>query len=154
MPHSNLTILLSVTGDPYQFNRITLNYRCSLPIKPYYCQLQVFHTNFRPLEWTVPGREDNMCYGKLICLIQDDVSIVNPIILINVTYNLVLADKMSAINSLLSLNIKENRIQLKEKVRLELERGLTKDHILNKEDKVLLRKFYLKIKKEFENIDN
>ena len=89
-----------------------------------------------------------------VFLIKLSSILIAIIILINVTYNLVLADKMNAINSLLSLNIKENRIQLKEKVRLELERGLTKDHILNKEDKVLLRKFYLKIKKEFENIDN
>ena len=76
------------------------------------------------------------------------------IILINVSYNLILADKMAAINSLLLLNQKENRILLKDKIRHEIENGLSKDQILEKEDKELLYKFYLKLKKEFENIDN
>ena len=53
-----------------------------------------------------------------VFLIKLSSILIAIIILINVTYNLVLADKMNAINSLLSLNIKENRIQLKEKVRL------------------------------------
>ena len=80
--------------------------------------------------------------------------VVAIIIIINITYNLLLADKIEALNSLLLLNKKENRLQLKEKIRIELERGLTKDQILNKEDKELLYKFYLKLKKEFQNIDN
>ena len=80
--------------------------------------------------------------------------VVAIIIIINITYNLLLADKVEALNSLLLLNKKENRLQLKEKIRIELERGLTKDQILNKEDKELLYKFYLKLKKEFQNIDN
>ncbi|CAK9295272.1 unnamed protein product [Gordionus sp. m RMFG-2023] len=28
--------------------------------------IEVYHTSFKPLEWTIPGREDNACYGKLI----------------------------------------------------------------------------------------
>lgn len=73
------------------------------------------------------------------------------IIIINVTYNLILADKMEAINYLLFLNKKENRIQLKNKVRLEIERSLSKEQILDKEDRILLYKFYLKLKEEFQN---
>ena len=61
---------------------------------------------------------------------------------------------MESINNLLFLNKKENRVQLKDKIRLEIERGLSKDQILNKEDKKLLYKFYLKLKKEFQNIDS
>eukprot|EP01006_Ploeotia_vitrea_P031431 TRINITY_DN63758_c0_g3_i1.p1 TRINITY_DN63758_c0_g3~~TRINITY_DN63758_c0_g3_i1.p1 ORF type:complete len:507 (-),score=82.78 TRINITY_DN63758_c0_g3_i1:277-1797(-) len=30
--------------------------------------LEVYHTNFTPLEWTLPGREDTACYCKLVCL--------------------------------------------------------------------------------------
>tara|TARA_B100001063_G_C16733624_1_gene540734 strand:- start:1055 stop:1345 length:291 start_codon:yes stop_codon:yes gene_type:complete len=87
-------------------------------------------------------------------LIKLSSIVIAIIILINVSYNLILADKMAAINSLLLLNEKENRILLKDKIRREIESGLSKDQILEKEDKELLYKFYLKLKKEFENIDN
>lgn len=29
--------------------------------------IEVFHTNIWPLEWTVPGKDNNICYAKLIC---------------------------------------------------------------------------------------
>ncbi|XP_065910410.1 thioredoxin reductase 1, cytoplasmic-like [Dysidea avara] len=29
--------------------------------------IEVYHTYFKPLEWTVAAREDNTCYGKLVC---------------------------------------------------------------------------------------
>lgn len=34
--------------------------------------IEVFHARFTPLEWTVPGRADNACYIKLICLLPDE----------------------------------------------------------------------------------
>ena len=76
------------------------------------------------------------------------------IIIINVTYNLILADKLESINSLLQLNKKENIEQVKNKVRLEIERGIKKDKILNEEDKILLYKLYKKLRKEFSEIEN
>ena len=76
------------------------------------------------------------------------------IVVINVTYNLIFADKLENINKLLLLNKKENIESLKDKVRSELKQGLEKDQILNKEDKVLIYKFYLKIKNEFKDIEN
>jgi thioredoxin reductase (NADPH) len=30
--------------------------------------IQVYHSTFTPLEWTVPHRETNACYAKLICV--------------------------------------------------------------------------------------
>jgi len=42
---------------------------------------------------------------------------------------------------------------LKEKLRNELTDGLNKEHMIAEEDKILLYKIYLKIKKEFENLD-
>ena len=68
------------------------------------------------------------------------------IVVINVTYNLIFADKLENINKLLLLNKKENIESLKDKIRSELKQGLEKDQILNKEDKILIYKFYLKIK--------
>ena len=34
--------------------------------------LQVYHTHFKPLEYTVAEREDNACYVKVICNLQDN----------------------------------------------------------------------------------
>ena len=76
------------------------------------------------------------------------------IVIINVTYNLIFADKLENINKLLLLNKKENIESLKDKIRSELKQGLEKDQILNKEDKMLIYKFYLKIKNEFKDIEN
>ena len=75
------------------------------------------------------------------------------IIIINVTYNLIFAEKLENINKFLTINNKENIDGLKDKVRLELEKGLNKENIFNEKDKVLLYKFYLKVKKEFKDID-
>lgn len=36
--------------------------------------MQVYHTYFTPLEYTVAKRGDNTCYAKLICNKQDNVS--------------------------------------------------------------------------------
>ncbi|XP_052780440.1 thioredoxin reductase 1, cytoplasmic-like [Mya arenaria] len=38
--------------------------------------IEVYHTNFHPLEWTVAQRENNACYAKLICLIPDDMRVI------------------------------------------------------------------------------
>ena len=76
------------------------------------------------------------------------------IVVINVPYNLIFADKLENINKLLLLNKKENIESLKDKIRSELKQGLEKDQILNKEDKILIYKFYLKIKNEFKDVEN
>ena len=75
------------------------------------------------------------------------------IVIINVTYNLIFAEKLENINKLLSLNNKENIELIKDKIRLEMKKGLLNDKIMNEEDKVLLYKFYLKIKNEFQEVE-
>ena len=74
------------------------------------------------------------------------------IIIINVTYNLIFADKLENINKLLQLNDKENIEEVKNKIRLEIKKGLEKDKIMSEEDKILFYKFYKKIKREFSEI--
>jgi len=64
------------------------------------------------------------------------------IIVINISYNLLLAEKIE------SLSNKENIEIFKNKIRSEIKSGLNKDKILNEEDKQLILKFYLKIKNE------
>ena len=75
------------------------------------------------------------------------------IVVINVTYNLIFAEKLENINKLLSLNKKENIELVKDKIRLEMKRSLLKEKIINEEDKVLFYKFYLKIKNEFQEVE-
>jgi len=76
------------------------------------------------------------------------------IIIINVTYNLILADKIENLNAILSLNKKENIEQVKNKIRMEISKGLKKDKILQDEDKKLLIDLYNKLKKEFETLES
>merc|ERR1719231_741467 len=38
--------------------------------------IEVFHTYFKPLEWTIPHRGDNACYCKLICNKADSMRVV------------------------------------------------------------------------------
>ena len=68
------------------------------------------------------------------------------IIVINVSYNLIIVEKLKNLSS------KENIQQITDKIRSEIKSGLDKDKILNEEDKMLLYKFYLKLKNEFDEI--
>ena len=75
------------------------------------------------------------------------------IIAFNIIFNLIFADKLENLSQLLSLDKKANIDQVKDKLRSEIKKGLDKDYILNKEDKILLYKFYIKIKNEFKEIE-
>ena len=75
------------------------------------------------------------------------------VIIINITYNLIFARQFENINKLLSLNNKESIELIKDKIRFEIKKGLSKDKIMNDEDKILFYKFYLKIKNEFQEIE-
>ena len=85
-----------------------------------------------------------------IKLIGITISIV---IIINITYNLIFAEKFENINKLLQLDNKENIEKMKDKIRFEIKKGLAKDKILNEEDKMLLYQLYLKVKNEFKEIE-
>ena len=69
------------------------------------------------------------------------------VVVINVSYNLIIAERLEKFGS------KENIELIKNKIRSEIKSGLDKDKILNEEDKVLLYKFYLKLKNEFDEIE-
>ena len=75
------------------------------------------------------------------------------IVIINITYNLIFAEKLENINKLLTINNKENIEQIKNKIRIEIKNGLSKDKIFNEEDKMLLYQLYLKIKNKFKKIE-
>ena len=69
------------------------------------------------------------------------------IVVINVSYNLII------VGNLENLSSKKNIEQIKDKIRSEIKSGLEKDKILNEEDRILLYKFYLKLKNEFNEIE-
>ena len=51
------------------------------------------------------------------------------------------------------MNKKENREQIKNKLRAEIKEGLNKENIFNQEDRLLLYELYIKIKNEFDKIE-
>jgi hypothetical protein len=75
------------------------------------------------------------------------------IIVINTTYNLIFADKLEAFNKLFNITNKSNLETAKDKIRIEIDRGLSKDNILKKEDAILLKKLLIKIKKELDEAE-
>ena len=65
----------------------------------------------------------------------------------------IFAEKFESINKLLTLSDKDSVEVIKNKIRSEMKKGLLKDKIINDEDKILFYEFYLKVKKEFQEIE-
>ena len=66
------------------------------------------------------------------------------IVIINVFYNIFLADKLDVLSKLSNLD-KNTAEMIKDKLRSELKSGLEKDRILSDEDAILIKKFIEKI---------
>ena len=75
------------------------------------------------------------------------------VIVINLLINLIFAERLEKIDKLLYLDKSKARNEFKQKIRNEISDGLKKENMIAEEDKKLLYKLYLKIKKEFENLD-
>ena len=69
------------------------------------------------------------------------------IIIINVFYNVFLADKLDILSKLSSLD-KETAEIIKDKIRSEIKSGLEKEQVLSEEDALLIKKFFNKISAE------
>ena len=78
---------------------------------------------------------------------------ISIIVIINVSLNVLFSDKLDKLNKIFSLGEKENMETLKDKIRLELSKGIEKEKLLTDEDKILLIKFYKKIEKEIKNTE-
>jgi len=74
-------------------------------------------------------------------------------IIINMTYNLVIADKLEIVSKIMSFSDIRVRKEMREEFRDIVKESLNKEQILNKEDKIILFNLYNKIKKEFEEIE-
>ena len=80
-----------------------------------------------------------------IFLIKVIVVVIAIILIINSTYNLIFASKIEPLFQIL------NKPRIENKIREELSRALEKDKIFYEEDRMLLKKLYIKLKKEFES---
>ena len=74
------------------------------------------------------------------------------IIIINILFNLVISNIKYA-DILLSLEDREVRRIQADKIRKNLNNLLVKDEIIKKEDRVILYKFYQKLKSEFKDLE-
>ena len=75
------------------------------------------------------------------------------VIAINLIFNLIFAERLEKIDKILLLNKSEFREEMKMKIRKELNKGLNKKNSIAEEDKIILYKFYLKLRKEFQDLD-
>ena len=75
------------------------------------------------------------------------------IIIINLVFNILLGERLEKIDKIISLGDSSTRNDVKLKIRSELNKGLDKENIFSKEDKVLIYKIYKKIQKEFEDLE-
>ena len=75
------------------------------------------------------------------------------IIIVNLIFNLIFTERLEKIDKILLLSKKQSRIEAQEKIREEIKKGLNKKNLISEEDKILLYKLYLKLKKEFQNLD-
>ena len=68
-------------------------------------------------------------------------------------FNLIFAERLEKLDKVLQLDESKMRNEFRQKIRQELSNGLEKENMISKEDKILFYKLYLKIKKEFEDLD-
>ena len=75
------------------------------------------------------------------------------VFVINILFNLIITDKFKSVGLLLSIDKLETRRELGNKIRDDIEQILKKEHIIKKEDKLLIYKLYQKVKSEFKDIE-
>tara|TARA_Y100000590_G_C15706195_1_gene1008721 strand:- start:209 stop:487 length:279 start_codon:yes stop_codon:yes gene_type:complete len=76
------------------------------------------------------------------------------IVVLNVVYNLFVAENINKINGILSLSETSKRIELRDKVRSEIREALKKDNIFAKEDIKILLQLFKKIQNEFQTVSD
>ena len=69
------------------------------------------------------------------------------VIVINLLFNLIFAERLEKLDKILLLDKSKMRNEFRQKIRQELSSGLEKENMIAEEDKILLYKLYLKIKK-------
>ena len=85
-----------------------------------------------------------------IKLISVSISII---IIINVIFNLVLAERLEKVDKIFSIFEYQDRKNIKNNILSELEKSLEKEEIIDKNDKLIILKLYNKINKEFKELE-
>ena len=67
------------------------------------------------------------------------------VVVINLLFNLIFSERLEKMDKIFSLD--------RNKIRSELSKGLNKENMIAEEDKIILYKLYLKIRREFEDLD-
>ena len=75
------------------------------------------------------------------------------ILIINFLFNVIISDRLEGIDKILSISERDARFEIRNQIREEIEKSLSKENLISEQDKILLFKLYLKIKKEFKNLD-
>jgi len=78
---------------------------------------------------------------------------ITVIIVVNLIFNILLGERLEKIDKIMSLGDSTSREEVRKKIRSELNKGLKKDYIFLEEDRILINKIYLKIKKEFSELE-
>jgi len=98
----------------------------------------------------ITSRSQKSLMSFFIKLISISIAVF---IIVNLIFNIIFAERLEKIDKILLLNNNQFRHEIKEKIKNELTDSLNKENILYEEDKILLYKIYLKLKKEFEALD-
>ena len=88
--------------------------------------------------------------GFFIKLISISIAVI---FVFNLIFNLFFSERLEKIDKVFSLDKRQSRLEVQEKIREEIKKGLNKENLISEEDKVLLYKLYLKLEKEFQNLD-
>ena len=75
------------------------------------------------------------------------------ILIINFLFNMILSERLDKIDQILNLNDRDTRFEIRNQIRKEIEKSLSKENLISEQDKILLFKLYLKINEEFKNLD-
>ena len=75
------------------------------------------------------------------------------IVVVNLMFNLIFAERLEKIDKILLLNKSNFRNEFKDKLREEISGSLEKENLIYEEDKILLYKLYQKLQKEFQDIE-
>ena len=75
------------------------------------------------------------------------------ILIINFLFNMILSERLDKIDQILNLNDRDTRFEIRNQIRKEIEKSLSKENLISEQDKILLFKLYLKTKEEFKNLD-
>ena len=88
--------------------------------------------------------------GFFIKLISISIAVI---FVFNLIFNLFFSERLEKIDKVFSLDKRQSRLEVQEKIREEIKKGLNKENLISEEDKILLYKLYIKLKKEFQNLD-